>query len=45
VAPPTIVYGESIIISKTDFDTVYSVTTGTDFGEVFMNVGFNRGDY
>ncbi len=45
VAPPTIVYGESIIISKTDFDTVYSVTTGTSFGEVFMNVGFNRGEY
>jgi len=44
VAPPTIVYGESIIISKTDFDTAFSVTAGTVFGEVFMNVGFNRGD-
>lgn len=45
VAPPTIVYGESIKISKTDFDTVFSVTAVTTFGEIFMNVGFNRGDY
>jgi DNA-binding NarL/FixJ family response regulator len=45
VAPPTIVYGESITISKTDFDTAFSVTAATPFGEVFMNVGFNRGEY
>jgi DNA-binding NarL/FixJ family response regulator len=45
VAPPTIVYGESIIISKTDFDTAFSVTAGTPYGDIFMNVGFNRGDY
>lgn len=45
VAPPTIVYGESITISKTDFDTAFSVTAATAFGEVFMNVGFNRGEY
>lgn len=45
VAPPTIVYGESIKISKSDFDTVFSVTAATDFGEIFMNVGFNRGVY
>ncbi len=45
VAPPTIVYGESIKISRTDFDTTFSVTAATTFGEVFMNVGFNRGEY
>lgn len=45
VAPPTIVYGESIKISKSDFDTAFSVTAMTTFGEIFMNVGFNRGDY
>jgi DNA-binding NarL/FixJ family response regulator len=45
VAPPTIVYGESIKISRSDFDTVFSVTASTAFGEIFMNVGFNRGDY
>lgn len=45
VAPPTIVYGEAIKISKSDFDTVFSVTAVSSFGEIFMNVGFNRGDY
>ncbi|SHI18276.1 Chemotaxis phosphatase CheX [Sporobacter termitidis DSM 10068] len=45
VAPPTIVYGESITISKSDFDTAFSVTAQTTFGEIFMNVGFNRGEY
>lgn len=45
VAPPTTVYGDSIKISKTDFDTVFSVTASTAFGELFMNVGFNRGEY
>lgn len=45
IAPPTIVYGESIIISKTDFDTVFSVIADTVFGEIFMNVGFNRGEF
>jgi DNA-binding NarL/FixJ family response regulator len=44
VAPPTIVYGEAVKISKTDFDTAFSVTAETAFGEIFMNVGFNRGD-
>ena len=45
VAPPTIVYGEAVNISKTDFDTAFSATAKTAFGEIFMNVGFNRGDY
>jgi DNA-binding NarL/FixJ family response regulator len=45
VAPPTIVYGDSITISKTDFDTAFSVTAVTSFGEIYMNVGFNRGEY
>lgn len=45
VAPPTIVYGESIKISKSDFDTVFSVTAESSFGEIFMNAGFNRGEY
>lgn len=44
VAPPTIVYGESIKISKSDIGTVSSVEADTDFGEVYMNVGFNRGE-
>ena len=44
VAPPTIVYGESIMISKSELDTVSSVIAETEFGELYMNVGFNRGD-
>ncbi|MBW7571394.1 response regulator [Caproiciproducens faecalis] len=43
VAPPTIVYGECIKISKTVLDTVSSAKAETDFGEVYFNVGFNRG--
>ena len=44
VAPPTIVYGESIKISKSDLDTVSSAKAATTFGEVYMNIGFNRGE-
>jgi len=43
VAPPTIVYGECIKISKSVLDTVSSAKAATDFGEVYFNVGFNRG--
>lgn len=42
VAPPTIVYGESIKISKSVLDTVSSVKAETNFGEIYLNVGFNR---
>lgn len=44
VAPPTIVYGESIKISKSDLDTVSSVKAETTFGEIYMNIGFNKGE-
>lgn len=43
VAPPTIVYGELIKISESELDTVFSVKAETDFGEIYLNVGFNRG--
>jgi len=42
VAPPTVVYGESITISKLKLDTVTSVVADTIFGEIYMNIGFNR---
>lgn len=45
VAPPTIVYGESIKISKSELDTVSSVKAESELGEVYLNVGFNRGDF
>jgi CheY-specific phosphatase CheX len=44
VAPPTIVYGESIKISNSELNTVTSVKAGTSFGEIYMNIGFNRGE-
>lgn len=44
VAPPTVVYGESITISKLKLDTVTSVEADTVFGDVYMNVGFNRSE-
>ncbi|WMI82694.1 response regulator [Anaerotignum sp. MB30-C6] len=45
VAPPTVVYGESITISKLKLDTVTSVEADTVFGDLYMNVGFNRSEY
>lgn len=45
VAPPTIVYGQSIKISKSKLDTVSSVKAETPFGEIFMSAGFKRGEY
>ncbi|HEX2985301.1 MAG TPA: response regulator [Caproiciproducens sp.] len=44
VAPPTVVYGDSITISKSELDTVSSVKAETAFGEIYMNVGFNRSE-
>jgi len=44
VAPPTVVYGESIKISKAELQTVTSVIAETSFGEVYMNVGFSRSE-
>jgi Response regulator containing CheY-like receiver, AAA-type ATPase, and DNA-binding domains len=44
VAPPTVLHGESLVISKSDLDTVVSSAITTAFGELSMNVGFTRGD-
>lgn len=44
VAPPTVVYGESITISKLKLDTVTSVEADTVLGEIYLNVGFNRSE-
>lgn len=41
VAPPTVVYGEAIKISKLKLDTITSAKAETVFGEIYMNVGFN----
>lgn len=44
VAPPTVVYGESITISRLKLDTVTSLEAETVFGDIYMSVGFNRSD-
>jgi DNA-binding NarL/FixJ family response regulator len=44
VAPPTVLYGESITISKLKLDTVTSVEADTVYGEIYLNVGFNRSE-
>lgn len=42
VAPPTIFYGNSINISKAELDTTTASVAKTDFGDVYINVGFQR---
>jgi len=44
VAPPTVVYGEAITISKGELNTVSSVLADTVCGQVCINVGFNRSE-
>ncbi|SHH09269.1 response regulator [Tepidibacter thalassicus] len=43
VAPPTVFHGKSLNISKTELETI-SLVIQTDFGEMYLNVGFKRGD-
>ncbi len=43
VAPPSILYGDKILISAPDFITTTAVAE-TQFGEVLLNIGFKRGD-
>jgi DNA-binding NarL/FixJ family response regulator len=43
VAPPTIMHGESVSITTPGFYTT-SVIGDSDFGEILLNVGFQRGD-
>lgn len=42
VAPPTVVYGDSIKISRAELTTVSSVTAETPFGDIYLNIGFSR---
>jgi DNA-binding NarL/FixJ family response regulator len=43
VAPPTIMHGESVSITTPGFYTT-SVIGNSEFGEILLNVGFQRGD-
>lgn len=42
VAPPTILHGESVLISAPSFDTL-AVIADTAFGKILLNVGFQGG--
>ncbi len=44
VAPPTVVYGESLNISKSELDCLASTKAESEFGEVYMSIGFKRGE-
>ncbi|OPJ55198.1 response regulator [Clostridium oryzae] len=44
VAPPTTLHGESINILKAKLEDTYSANVKTQFGELSINVGFNRGE-
>lgn len=44
VAPPTTFHGESINISKAELENTYSAHVKTQFGDLFINIGFKRGD-
>ncbi len=43
VAPPTILHGDSILISAPSFNTITAIAD-TDFGELLLNTGFQRSD-
>jgi DNA-binding NarL/FixJ family response regulator len=44
VAPPTVVYGESLNISKSELDSLASTKAESIFGELYMSIGFKRGE-
>ena len=44
VAPPTIFHGEAISISKSDLEIVSATTMITAYGEIYLSIGFKRGE-
>ena len=44
VAPPTIFHGDSINISKVDLEIISSATVATAYGEIYISIGFKRGE-
>lgn len=44
VAPPTAFHGESVNISEVDIENNFIGTAQTDFGDMTVNIGFNRGE-
>ena len=44
VAPPTIFHGESINISKAELDNNYHANIKSQYGDISINIGINRGE-
>ena len=44
VAPPKAFHGESVNISEVDIENNFIGTAQTDFGDMTVNIGFNRGE-
>lgn len=44
VAPPTTFHGESISISKAELENTYSAQVQTQYGDLSISIGFQRGD-
>lgn len=43
VAPPSVLYGDSVFVSAPNFKTTTAIAD-TNFGELLLNTGFTRGD-
>jgi DNA-binding NarL/FixJ family response regulator len=43
VAPPSVLYGDSVFVSAPNFKTTTAIAD-TNFGELLLNAGFTRGD-
>jgi DNA-binding NarL/FixJ family response regulator len=42
IAPPSVLYGDNIVISAPDFKTDTAIAD-TDYGEIMLNIGFKKG--
>ncbi|MDD3225073.1 MAG: response regulator [Clostridium sp.] len=42
VSPPAVFHGNSLIISKSQLDTITCSIVSTEFGDIYMSVGFQR---
>jgi len=43
LSPPSILYGDSLLVSAPNFETTTAIAD-TNYGELLINVGFQRGD-
>ena len=43
VAPPSVLYGDRVLVSAPDFKTMSALAT-SDYGDILVNTGFKRGE-